>query len=126
MYNLFLDDFRFPEQVKWINLPNVKWEIVRSYDEFVAFITKNGLPNFISFDHDLADEHYKELNNSFDSDFIQYSLFTEKTGYDCAKWLVKYCFDNRASLPHYTVHSLNPIGKKNILSLLDVFNNHSK
>jgi hypothetical protein len=47
--------------------------------------------------------------------------FEEKTGYDCAKWLVDYCIDNQANLPDYLVHSANPIGKKNIESYLENF-----
>ena len=43
---MYLDDIREPK--------NNFDVIVRSYDEAVAFINKNGIPNFISFDHDLA------------------------------------------------------------------------
>lgn len=121
MYNLFLDDCRFPHHVKWINLPDVKWQIVRSYEEFTSFINKNGLPDIISFDHDLADEHYKDLNRSFISKKIRYDSFKEKTGYECAQWLIQYCVDNKLRLPHYEVHSMNPIGRHNIKSLLRHF-----
>jgi hypothetical protein len=52
---------------------------VRSYNEFVAWIETNGLPDFISFDHDLGlpKKQTEELN-----------------GMSCAKWLVNYCLDN--------------------------------
>ena len=62
-YNLFLDDVRNPKDCCQY-MPDAKFYfnsefvIVRNYDEFVNFIRKNGLPNIISFDHDLADEHY--------------------------------------------------------------------
>jgi hypothetical protein len=31
-----------------------EWEVFSSYTEFVAWIETNGLPDFISFDHDLG------------------------------------------------------------------------
>jgi hypothetical protein len=40
----------------------------------------------------------------------------EKTGYDCAKWLVEYCVEHGLKFPEYVVHSMNPVGKENILS----------
>ena len=118
MYKLFLDDVRNPKDVKWINLPLGPWVIVRNYHDFVKYITSNGLPEFVAFDHDLADEHYgaNPVNASF----------KEKTGYDCAKWMVEYCMDNNKSFPSYVVHSMNPIGKMNIIALAESFKNTIK
>ena len=99
MTRLFLDDLR--------PIPN-GYIGIRSYTEFVAYITDKGLPDFISFDHDLG---------------------LEESGYDCAKWLVNYCLDYDLRLPQFNVHSQNPVGKINILSLLNNFKNkniHSK
>lgn len=31
-----------------------EFDIVRTYDEFVSYITENGLPSYISFDNDLG------------------------------------------------------------------------
>lgn len=102
-YNLFLDDVRLPNMF----LNDTKhWAIVRNYNQFVDLIQKRGLPDFISFDHDLADEHYVQL--------VDYSQFKEKTGYDCAKWLIEYCVNTKQLLPKYQVHSMNPIGSRNI------------
>lgn len=42
----------------------------------------------------------------------------EKTGYDCAKWLVEYCLDNNLKLPKWNIQSANPVGKDNINGLL--------
>lgn len=98
-YKLFLDDCRIP--------PTDGWTVVKSYDEFCFCIETHGLPKMISFDHDLADVHYNG----------DYS--TEKTGYDCAKWLVEYCVDNNLKLPEFECHSMNPVGKRNILSTLE-------
>ena len=42
-YNIFLDDYRNPENVTWVKLPEVSWIIVRSYNAFVDIITKKGI-----------------------------------------------------------------------------------
>jgi hypothetical protein len=76
---------------------------------------KKGLPEMISLDHDLADIHYLKPNSD---------EYAEKIGYDCAKWLIEYCMDNYLDLPKFYCHSMNPVGKKNILSLLENFKNY--
>lgn len=94
--------------------------IVRDYDEFVAAIKYHGLPALISFDHDLGEEHYtidfKDWN-----DYSSNDLGVSETGFDAAKWLINYCLDHKLPLPKYHVHSMNPVGKKNIKLLLDQF-----
>jgi hypothetical protein len=87
MKKLYLDDIRTPKTEGWI--------IVRSYDEFVAWIRLNGTPDKVSFDHDLGES-------------------TEKTGYDAAKWLGQHCLLTDTPYPKWNVHSANPIGKANI------------
>jgi hypothetical protein len=110
-YNLFLDDTREPNKF----LKDTRtWLVVRNYNQFVETIAKQGLPDFISFDHDLADEHYNEEHPDYDK-------FKEKTGYDCAKWLVEYCMKTSQSLPEWQVHSMNPIGRMNINMILSMY-----
>lgn len=58
-YNLFLDDFRVPMDVlrympKYQYYVDKEWDIVRNYDEFVKIVTEKGIPQAVSFDHDLA------------------------------------------------------------------------
>lgn len=124
-YHLFLDDERIPNDVKWIDLPSVNWVIVRNYKAFVETIQQLGVPHMVSFDHDLADEHYKEYSVAHDKQqiltygTIRYDNFTEKTGYDCAKWLAQYCVDNNIAIPIYYLHTLNEIGRQNIFSILE-------
>ena len=122
MKKLFLDDIRIPKDCVNGLVPSHlnkmywdgDWDIVRSYNEFVDWINKNGLPDFISFDHDLADIHYgMDFSTIIDNPHI------EKTGYDAAKWLGDYCMDNKIKLPDYIVHSQNPVGKANIQGYLD-------
>jgi hypothetical protein len=131
MKKLFLDDIRIPKdaiglvpsamnQFYWEN----DWNVVRNYDEFCDYIQKYGSPDFVSFDHDLADDHYNDLFSDEnwsknDTDIVlKYDDYKEKTGYECAKWLVDYCLENGLQLPDYAVHSANPVGKKNIESYL--------
>ena len=121
MYNLFLDDMRSPRDAFFytgdVRFNLLDWIIVRTYDEFVKQVNRIGLPDLVSFDHDIADFHYcKSFKNISD-----YNSVTEKTGYHCAKWLVDYCIDNDLKLPKYIVHSMNPIGSENIISLLNNF-----
>ena len=90
-YNIYLDDVRTP-------LPNpsthdtIKWTVVRSYDEFVETITALGMDTIglISLDHDLGDTAMTEWHrNVYHNYTLDYNNITEKTGMDCAKWLVE-------------------------------------
>jgi len=127
MKKLFLDDIRIPfDCSKYMQPTDLKyiyedeeWDIVRTYNDFVGYIEHFGLPDLISFDNDLADEHYdSDMYSLSDSYNQKYSKFKEKTGYDCAKWLCDYCVVNSLPLPKYYVHSMNPIGCENITSVL--------
>lgn len=128
MSKLFLDDIRKPLDVKvawhggvFEEFPSLySWDIVRSYADFTKYILTRGLPTLISFDHDLAWEHYPQKDVSLITT-IDYSKFKEKTGYDCAKWLADYCVVNNLPLPDYMVHSFNPVGRTNIVQFLERF-----
>lgn len=122
MKKLFLDDVR---KVSDIYSNTEEFHVVKNYKEFVEHIETFGLPSFISFDHDLADEHYDiGIENYLEDKEIDYSEFKEYTGMECAKWLVEYCIDNKKTLPDFFVHSANPAGKDNIQGLLDNFKKH--
>lgn len=135
---IFLDDLRMSVDVlNYIQNKEYsedKWLVVRSYDDFVIMILALwnetiGLPELISFDHDLGIEHIKYYfdNGGHESppDPLK-ANFTERTGYDCAKWLVNFCIDNNAKLPRYKVHSKNVSGKENILGILGNFKKHQE
>lgn len=123
---LYIDDERIPTET----IPGYNaWMVVINYNEFVANITKYGLPNLISFDHDLADEHITDfiLQSAADGCCLpQYDTYKEKTGLDCAKWLVDYCQSNDLILPLCSVHSFNPVGAANIQSFLNGYNQHTE
>ena len=119
MKKLFLDDVRSAEMVFMNTIDpiyenNNEWEIVRSFNEFVSYIEEKGLPEFISFDHDLDYDHYK-LENQQDIDYEKMEI---KTGFHAAQWLINYCADNKLKLPNYKVHSMNLAGKRNIERIL--------
>lgn len=128
------DDKRTPQACKvWMPQPEYfldDWVRVRSYLEFEQLLNKlisEGKYNeidLISFDHDLADEHYtSDMWKGKDYYNKHYNSFKEKTGLSCAQLLVDKCLDHNLKLPRYYVHSLNPVGGPNILYLLDNFNN---
>lgn len=99
---LWLDDYRNPfENKNWLNFSpigkNCEVICVKDYEEFTKYIIKNGLPDAICFDHDLE---------------------TEKTGYDCAKWLVEYHQNYGGEFPKFSSQSANPVGRENILNYL--------
>lgn len=137
--NLFLDDERTPVNcLEYVLDPTPyvdeeRWKVVRNYDEFCVtiqtyYILYGKLPDLISFDHDLADEHYAPKNHWDETyhDWVEEQGFQEKTGYDCAKWLVDFCMENELILPAFLCHSMNPHGKKNIESYLNNFIKHQQ
>lgn len=129
---LFLDDVRIPKDAiglvpdkhnkfYWEN----DWEIVTNYEDFVEYIELNGVPKFVSFDHDLGDTAMDEyFRNVATNGTLDYDNIEEKTGLDCAKFLVEYCADENVSLPEYLVHSANPAGKENIEKFLENAKKH--
>lgn len=98
-WSLFLDDERFPTLD-----PNKNWIIARTFDQAVDLVRVNGMPNFVSFDHDLGED---------------------LSGYDFAQYICgldQISNDFRNKFPHkfdYYVHSQNPVGKKNIECFMD-------
>lgn len=133
---LYLDDVRTPIDTSWL--------VARNYEEFIKIITDNGgLKNFdiISLDHDLGDTAMAEYYNNVKPNYIiDYNNITEKTGLDCAKWLIDQSIDGRKTIPHpfidgltiddenqefifptVYVHSANPIGSGNIMGYINNF-----
>ena len=116
---LILDDVRSIGDVLTINRMNVFGEtvkLVKSYSEFCDWVTANGVPAFVSFDHDLADVRLPEGGAliAIASDWTK-----EKTGVDCAAFLIDYCHENDELLPICLVHSANPVGSANIRGLIE-------
>jgi hypothetical protein len=125
MKRLFLDDWRIPQdcaQYMWqrkvdCTIFHENWDIVRSFGQFKNWIIKNGIPNIVSFDYDLADvEELKEELNI--EEWFNLNENKVYTGLDCAKFLLNYCNDNKLNFPDYIIHSVNPDGTEEIKKLL--------
>lgn len=105
-YSMYLDDLRTPQK---------KYDVVvRSYEEAVKYVLDHGAPSYISFDHDLG----------VDNDGA-----VAKNGYDFARWLVESSLDGALTLCEdfsFWVHSANPVGKRNIESILINYLNFTK
>ena len=113
--SLYLDDVRTPT--------DDSWQVVRNYNQFVSHVRLNGLENYevISLDHDLGEEAMNEFyNNALPNFKLNYdNILNEKTGYDCAKWLVAESMTTKIPLPQIYVHSANPIGSANIMGYVN-------
>jgi hypothetical protein len=96
---LYLDDLRMPHQSGYVDS---EWTIVRNLEDFKKHVLTYGVPNIVSFDHDLGEN---AQGNELPS------------GYDAVKWLSN--FDQKFSRTpgnwEIRVHSANPVGRENIL-----------
>lgn len=130
--NIFLDDFRIPQDA-YVYTKNPiylkkEWITVKNYPEFVAILEKILLDGntigSVSFDHDLADEHYGVPCEVFDN-FTADQLGMEETGLDCAKHMTAFLDKHKWPMPGMTVHSMNPVGKERIQQhLMDWMDGH--
>lgn len=123
---LWLDDLRNPFLDLENKVPDLGLSIVwvLNFKEFKLWIKNNGLPEAISFDHDLALEHYTPeyfWDNYEESKKFQdwkSKKYKHKTGEHCAIWLKKYCKKHKLKLPKIFVHSANPVGVDKIKKAL--------
>jgi len=134
-HRIYLDDVRTP--IEDPNFKDVEWIVVRSYAEFTSKVEELGLENIlmISLDHDLGDTAMKEYFENVSPNYtLDYNNIQEKTGYDCAKWIVDHYYDNYATqesrsekktsgivFPAIYTHSANPIGSANIMGYINNF-----
>lgn len=101
---LWLDDLINPMDARmdWLAFSpigrKVKVVWVKNLMQFKNWINQNGLPDAICFDYDLGT--------------------SKPTGYDCARWLLQYCFKNNRSLPQWASQSTDPEQKAKIKRLL--------
>lgn len=92
-YKLFIDDERWPVKPDWI--------IARSSHDCKCAILYYGMPNEISFDHDLGGDD---------------------TSINFINWLTDRLISGESVLPPgfvYTIHSANPVGAANICGKMD-------
>ena len=128
---IYLDDVRTPV--------DKGWRVVRNFDEFVKAVEEIGLANIdtISLDHDLGDSAMAEYHRNVSPNYkLDYENISEKTGYDCAKWLVDRFYKENPKwselsrdvkrakafpFPKIYTHSANPIGSANIVGYINNF-----
>lgn len=128
---IFLDDVRHPSDCTTYMQKRIgplssiyldDWHIVRNFGDFqdVVYVFSQDITH-ISFDHDLADTHYtpEHLWGDYEKskEWQDAQIHTEKTGYDCAKWLKEFYAENNIPLPTMFVHSMNPVGADRIIGL---------
>jgi len=124
---LFLDDERQPiDTFGYTNNPiyiNEDWVVVKNYNEFVKHVLENGVPHIFSADHDLADVHCKTFltppdqesrQEAWDKYHEEKDEDREMTGYDCLKWLIDHCHDNKVKFPQFLIHTMNQVGHDNM------------
>jgi hypothetical protein len=115
---LWIDDMRDPNSKNWkeylayvaeeflgvpLNECVVNW--VKNKNEFIQHLIVEAWPDLICFDHDLG---------------------LGPTGYDCAKYLVDMCMETGNPLPEFTSQSSNPVGREDIICLLENYKKHAK
>jgi len=89
-YKLFLDDKRDPKD------KDQYWVVCRTSDEAIKYVVDNGMPLFMSLDHDLGGDD---------------------TAMAFLKWLDLNKYDEGP--PPYQIHSENVEGRKNILAFME-------
>lgn len=129
---LFLDDKRFPQNARihdhdkalqqYSGIANFKWDIVRTYEDFVEYVEKNGIPDVVSFDNDLVD--CEDPNISVEDLSEMYSMqgwenSKYKMGAHCARWLCDLCVKIQHPLPTYYVHSANTAARPIIRGIME-------
>jgi hypothetical protein len=99
-YNLFLDDIRELSYLSNVISPldSSDWIVCRNSFEALSCVINNGIPNFISFDHDLGGEDTAMV-------FVK-------------KWVEEI----EKKFPAFYIHSSNPIGKENLRSFIFSYN----
>lgn len=86
MIKVYFDDLREP--------PDDTWVVIRDIATFQDYVVKNGVPKFISFDHDLGGD---------------------ERAIDAIKWMI----EKELEIYQWQIHSANPVGAENMKSLLN-------
>ena len=102
-YYLWLDDYR-PKPTSGTH----EWLHAHSLQEFKTIVDLHGIPEGVSFDHDLNEKHY-------------YGDFSDKqTGLDAAEWLIRQVKKGMCEPPWWSVHTMNTKKMVEMLQLLEV------
>ena len=121
MYKLFLDDERKPVNAAHYTGDDCyfeeNWIIACTFKEFFEIIEEKGMPELISFDHDLDSSHYEFAV----ADYIPYEKIMTETGFHILLALMMYCYKNNVELPEIKIHTMNITGEKNLKNLISVY-----
>jgi hypothetical protein len=123
---IWLDDTRRPTADMPMNIftdifgkGDVDTIWIQSFSDFVEEIHTNGVPDYISFDYDLAlPNHLKRVQGGLSKRKSRKLKAYEKNGYDCAKFLGDFCTENHIRFPIYFIHSENKQGKAEIDNII--------
>lgn len=109
-YHLFLDDERFPPE------DGIPWIIVRTVRDAIWTVERHGMPGHIAFDHDLGPPPEGE------------GIEGTSEAMRFVHWLKDRILDAEPDLSgfSYFVHSQNPIGRTNIVGLMDPLIAHAR
>lgn len=127
-YKLFLDDNRVPEgahlydsDVSLLSASSTRkidWEIVRSYDAFVKMIDERGIPEVVSFDNDLNNDHMEAYVKASMCGYYEWENL-KKTGIHCAIYLKNKCKELGVKFPKYYIHSANQFARPILRQIIE-------
>jgi len=128
---LFLDDIRDPkdgylhgEKTKLVDesgIPAGCWQVVRTYDQFVRFVKKYGVPKTISFDNDLDPSHYQVYMKAVQSGYFEWLFIQPKMGLHALDFLLKYCRTNHVQVPRIYIHTANHMARQEMVNMIQRF-----
>jgi len=115
MKKLFIDDLRMPFDTWDMSQKEIQdqldregWVVVKTSAEAIDWLKQNGIPEFITFDHDLGIP----------------SMGQYDTVIPIINFIIDSVLNGTLKLPDnftYQIHSGNPVGRENIKGKLDGF-----
>ena len=108
-FNLFIDDLRLPTDREVLESglnKDLTWTCVRNVQGAIWAITERGrMPDRIALDHDLGEEPFTKEPITI-MEFLKYIAY-------------EYWDGKAESIPEYTIHSANPVGRENIKAFME-------
>jgi len=104
-----------------------KWLYAKNIQEFVTilkdFISRYGdLPDLISLNHDLNDEHIMlELKRPSNKPIFYEMYLKNDSGFHAASQLIRMCEENNVVLGRVVAHGLNKTGSENIIKFINEY-----
>jgi len=113
--DLWVDDERKPPMFSDCGL---HWTWVKTYEEAIDAL-KQGTVEFVSLDHDLADEHYVAyftFNETSDDPAKMTENCKEKTGYDILLWMAENDVWPKDGV---RIHTMNHVRKPIMINMVE-------